>query len=121
MTMDQFNLFVFHSVARLIGEWRESGENMHIFGNFYARMCQTGVVMRQYYLQNKEILPGVPKLFFSHNQWNALLRNLPFTQGKAFELDVSVLPRPCFCNLGTHYEEDIFVGCPVCLPFMEME
>ena len=119
MTMDQFNLFVFHSVAKLVGEWQQSGENTHVFGDFYARWCHSGVSFRKYYIQNGEILPGVPKLFFTHEQWRALMHNLPLTQAKAIEADATTLSHPCFCNMATHYEEDIFIGCPVCLPFIE--
>ena len=115
LNMDQFNLFVFYSKTKLAGEWQKSGENTHLFSDVYAKMNDSGVMMRKYYIKNGEMLPGVPKLFLSHDQWLDLMRGIANLQNRLYP---TFPPGPCFCNRSTHFEGESFIGCSVCLPFV---
>ena len=116
LNMDQFNLFVFHSKTKLTGEWQKKGDNTHLFSDIYAKMNASGVMMRKYYTnKEREVLPGVPKLFLSNDQWFNLMGGLPDVQKMLYPTS---LPGPCFSDKETHFDGESFIGCPVCLPFV---
>lgn len=117
MSQAEFSLFSFYSNGRLQEQEVKSGELTHVFGDVFITMYPSGVKIRKYFIRDGQVCAGLPKLFLSNDQWAQLMQLIPTIHAMLFGHENFT---PCFFDKDSHFDDqDAFVGCSVCVPFLK--
>ena len=98
---------------------------MHIYGDYFITIRNDGVRIRKHYIKDDNVLPGVPNMWFTLEQWERATAELHNFMNLCFGDERA--KQPCFVDKSSHYDQEkcsdeqtipVFIGCKTCVPFL---